>query len=83
MYHRSTSKLTLKREQGKTIVMITKGELINMSKTYRVLIGDDHKHARQAMRLILANDERFEIVERQSMAKKLSISWRNVLRTWC
>lgn len=42
-----------------------------MSKTYRVLIGDDHKHARQAMRLILANDERFEIVGEATNGKEV------------
>ncbi|SEN59353.1 DNA-binding response regulator, NarL/FixJ family, contains REC and HTH domains [Lihuaxuella thermophila] len=30
--------------------------------TCRILIGDDHEHARQAMRMILENDPGFEIV---------------------
>jgi DNA-binding NarL/FixJ family response regulator len=30
--------------------------------TYRIVIGDDHAHARQAMRLILESDPAFEIV---------------------
>lgn len=29
---------------------------------YRILIGDDHEHARKAMRMILAEDNRFTIV---------------------
>ncbi|RAL23211.1 response regulator [Thermoflavimicrobium daqui] len=29
---------------------------------YRILIGDDHEHARQAMRLIIENDPQFEII---------------------
>lgn len=31
-------------------------------KPIRILIGDDHHHARQAMRLILAQDDTFEVV---------------------
>lgn len=30
--------------------------------SYRILIGDDHEHARKAMRMILADDDRFTIV---------------------
>ncbi len=30
--------------------------------SYRVLIGDDHEHARKAMRMILAEDKQFRIV---------------------
>ncbi|SFJ36890.1 response regulator [Thermoflavimicrobium dichotomicum] len=31
-------------------------------ETYRILIGDDHEHARQAIRLILESDPTFEII---------------------
>jgi DNA-binding NarL/FixJ family response regulator len=34
-----------------------------MSVPYRILIGDDHEHARKAMRMILESDPAFEIVE--------------------
>ncbi len=30
--------------------------------SFRILIGDDHEHARKAMRMILAEDDRFTIV---------------------
>ncbi|WP_028777653.1 response regulator [Shimazuella kribbensis] len=33
-----------------------------MNMSFRILIGDDHEHARKAMRMILAEDDRFTIV---------------------
>lgn len=33
-----------------------------MNPLYRIVIGDDHEHARQAMRLIIGKDPQFQIV---------------------
>ncbi len=42
-----------------------------MSAPYRVIIGDDHQHARQAMRLILESDQMFEIVGEATHGKEV------------
>lgn len=42
-----------------------------MSTAYRVVIGDDHKHARQAIRLILESDPMFEIIGEATNGKEV------------
>jgi DNA-binding NarL/FixJ family response regulator len=38
---------------------------------YRIVIGDDHEHARQAMRLIIERDPRFQIVGEAADGKEV------------
>jgi DNA-binding NarL/FixJ family response regulator len=38
---------------------------------YRIVIGDDHEHARQAMRLIIKRDSRFQIVGEAADGKEV------------
>lgn len=42
-----------------------------MTNPCRILIGDDHEHARKGMRMILANDPNFEIVAEAKNGKEV------------
>lgn len=42
-----------------------------MNPLYRIVIGDDHEHARQAMRLIIKRDSRFQIVGEAADGKEV------------
>ncbi|MBA4549336.1 response regulator transcription factor [Thermoactinomyces intermedius] len=42
-----------------------------MNPLYRIVIGDDHEHARQAMRLIIERDPRFQIVGEAADGKEV------------